>query len=297
MTRHGIQHDTYGHLLATGRRRLETTESAADPLQALVEEFQQRRATGEKLSIRQFCGEHRLSQKQFEARMRPPSPGAALPAAAIAYYQRAEVQQALFAWAQGRRVALHYAQDVIRLGFRAPADVALLAAASNMASPTFHASVGRYSGTQLVAFELVAEVDFKGDWRTCFQRTRPLVHALAGLQIPFLVKFSGHSSAHVIVPCRGGSYGQAAEAFLRRLPGSMRGSNRLDLSFRHPQHFLRMPYALHERTGLVSLPLTPEEFDTFDPEQARPENVSVDPACIAQVLTADNLPWLSGCGI
>lgn len=292
MSRHGIQHDRYGNLLARGHRRLETNEPALNPLVAHVEEFQQRRAAGEKLSIRQYCGDHHLSRKQFETLMRPTSRDTALPVTVLKYYQRPEVQQVLFDWAMGRRLALHYAQDVIRLGLRAPADVALLAAASNTAFPTFHASVGRYLGTQLVAFDLVAEVDYKGDWRTCFARTRPLVQALAGMDIPFLVKFSGHSSAHVIVPCRGNSYAEVAEAFLRRLPGSMRSSNRLDLSFRDPQHFLRMPYAMHERTGLVSLPLTPAEFDAFDPVQAHPDNVTIQPERITRIMSADNLPWL-----
>jgi hypothetical protein len=109
-----------------------------------------------------------------------------------------------------------------------------------------------------------------------------------------MVKFGGHSSAHVIVPCQGQDYREAAEAFLARVPHARLRAERLDRSFRRGAHFLRMPYALHERTGLVSLPLTLEEYDAFDPEMARPENVTVDPRRLEPVLRADNLGWLFG---
>ncbi len=89
-----------------------------------------------------------------------------------------------------------------------------------------------------------------------------------------------------------GTTSLCTEQFLRRLPAALRGCARLDLSFQFPQHFLRMPYALHERTGLVSLPLTLNEFDDFTPEQARPEVVTVQPERLVAVLTADNSPWL-----
>jgi hypothetical protein len=291
----GGKRETYHRLLVNGHRRLRGEEPPADPLAPLVEEFEARRAAGEKLSIRAFCGTNRLSQKQFEARLRrgPPEESEVDPGV-LAYYQRPEVQQALYLWAQGRLLALHFAQGVVRLGFRSPEDVLVLAAACRTKAPTFHASVGRYDGTQLVAFELVAEVDQKGDWRACFRAVRPLVRGLHGAGIPFLVKFSGHSSAHVLVPCRGAVYREAAGRFLRRIRSIVRGASYLDLSFRHPQHFLRMPYALHERTGLVSLPLTMEEYEHFTPEMARPENVTVDLARLERALAADNLGWLLG---
>jgi len=295
MPAHSAKREAYYHLLTIGRRRLHGGEAEADPLASLAEEFQARRAGGEKLSVRAFCREHKVPQRQFEARLRPQPAATREPdPSLLAYYQRPEVQQALYLWAQGRRLALHYTRGVVGLGFRASEDVALLAAACNTKAPTFHASVGRYRGARLVSFDLVAEVDLKGDWQACFRATRPVVHGLHGMGVPFLVKFSGHSSAHVIVPCRGASYREAAEEFLRRVCGSARSTGRLDLSFRHPQHFLRMPYALHERTGLVSLPLTLQEYDAFTPEMARPENVTVDPARLAPVLSGDGRGWLLG---
>jgi hypothetical protein len=286
----------YHSLLLAGRQRLEPERSARpDPLEPLLAEFHARRESGDAVSIRRFCGENGVSQKQFERRLRAegePELASGVDPALLAYYARPEVQQALYSWARDRRLAPHYTQGVISRGFRRPEDVLLLAAAGTTRAPTFHASVGRYEGDQLVAFDLVAEVDYKGDWRECFRLTRPLVTALTSAGVTFLVKFSGHSSAHVIVPCVGQDYGPAAEAFLARAPQSFLRAKRLDRSFRRGTHFLRMPYALHERTGLVSLPLTLEQYDAFHPEMARPENVVVDPRRLEPVLRADNLGWL-----
>jgi hypothetical protein len=299
----------YGQLVASGHRKLNpVTGGEPDPLDLLVTEFRERRAGGEKLSIRQFCGAHALSQKQFEGRLRRAAQDAEAGSAeadgadrrpspveaALAYYARPDVRDALFLWAKGRRLAQHYGQHVHFRGFRRPEDVSLLAAARGGAKPSFHASVGRYEGDRLVAFDLVAEVDHKGDWRKCFRVTRPLLYALQEAGVTFLVKFSGHSSAHIVVPCRGQNYAGYADVFLPRVRALLTRTNRLDLSFHRAQHFLRMPYALNEGTGLVSLPLLPDEYDRFDPEMARPENVG--PArldYLRAVLDADNSAWVT----
>ncbi len=39
-----------------------------------------------------------------------------------------------------------------------------------------------------------------------------------------------------------------------------------------PRHLYRMPYSLHEKSGLVSLPIDPSEILSFDKRSARPEN-------------------------
>ena len=296
----------YGALVAHGYRELNpdaaAARGAADPMDTHVAEFLRRRESGESVSIRRFCGEHRLSQKQFENRLRAaaaevveagPEDTVAAPERAHSYYARPDIQQALFLWSRNRRFAFSWRGQVFRDGFRRPEDVALLAAARGGARPAFHAGVGRYDGERLVAFELVPEADHKGDWRRCFREVRPLVHALHDSGRTFLVKFSGHSSAHVVVPCRGQNYAGAARTFLSRL----KRIRKLDLSFHRAQHFLRMPYAIHEGTGLVSLPILPDAFDDFDPEMARPENVG--PAhldYLEAVLAADNLPWLENGG-
>ncbi len=42
------------------------------------------------------------------------------------------------------------------------------------------------------------------------------------------------------------------------------------------RHLIRFPYSLHEKTGLASIPLKPEELESFTKEQARPENVKFE---------------------
>ncbi len=42
------------------------------------------------------------------------------------------------------------------------------------------------------------------------------------------------------------------------------------------RHLYRMPYSLHEKSGLCSIPLIPENILSFEREYARPENVTVD---------------------
>lgn len=290
------------------------SQARPDALAHLVAEFCARRAAGENVSMRQFCGQHKLPQKQFENRLRAAEgetgvtamgtpqtlvrPPSAEQRAALAYYARPDIGQALWLWSQNRRTTEHFRQGVIGKGIRRPEDVPLLAAGrgANAASPTFHASVGRYEGERLVAFDLVAEVDFKGDWRRCFSVTRPLVCVLADAGATFLVKFSGHSSAHVILPCHGQNYAHAAQRFLSLARTALRrGAGKLDLSFRRPSHFLRMPYALNENTGLVSLPIAPADYDAFHPDQARLENVGpADLELLHALRVADNSAWLKG---
>jgi hypothetical protein len=41
------------------------------------------------------------------------------------------------------------------------------------------------------------------------------------------------------------------------------------------RHLFRMPYSLHEKSGLVSLPINPEDVLGFSKENAKPENVKI----------------------
>lgn len=43
-----------------------------------------------------------------------------------------------------------------------------------------------------------------------------------------------------------------------------------------PRHLYRMPYSIHEKSGLVSVPINPENILKFSKEQAKPENVTTD---------------------
>jgi hypothetical protein len=138
--------------------------------------------------------------------------------------------------------------------------------------PGLHGTVGR---------DIVLEVDAKQDRREAFEGGRRLMEFLDRYGAPYRVKFSGNSSSHVIIP-------QAAYETL--LPEEQRsaGFRRLyawvvehcgvavDGSFGGGSHFLRLPYSLNERTGLVSLPLRPEEYDGFELEMAEAHRVRVE---------------------
>lgn len=43
------------------------------------------------------------------------------------------------------------------------------------------------------------------------------------------------------------------------------------------RHLYRMPYSLHEKSGLVSIPIHPDKILEFDKESAKPDNIQVDP--------------------
>jgi DNA primase catalytic subunit len=47
----------------------------------------------------------------------------------------------------------------------------------------------------------------------------------------------------------------------------------LDMALGASRHLIRAPHSLHEKTGLVSLTITPEQLKNFDKEDARPENI------------------------
>jgi hypothetical protein len=138
--------------------------------------------------------------------------------------------------------------------------------------PGLHATVGR---------DLVLEVDAKQDRREAFEGGRRIMEFLDRHGAPYRVKFSGNSSSHVIIP---------RAAYETLIPEEQRSalSRRLyawvvehcgvavDGSFGGEYHFLRLPYSLNERTGLVSLPLRPEEYDDFELEMAEAPRVRVE---------------------
>lgn len=67
------------------------------------------------------------------------------------------------------------------------------------------------------------------------------------------------------------------------------------------RHLFRMPYALHEKTFLVSVPLSPQTLEKFEKEFAQPEKVKVEEKFLqqkvsahdAEALVVDALDWAS----
>jgi hypothetical protein len=138
--------------------------------------------------------------------------------------------------------------------------------------PGLHATVGR---------DLVFEVDAKQDRREAFEGGRRVMEFLDRYGAPYRVKFSGNSSSHVIIPRAAYETLISEEqrsALSRRLYAWVveQCGVAVDGSFGGEHHFLRLPYSLNERTGLVSLPLSREEYDDFELEMAEAPRVRVE---------------------
>ena len=123
---------------------------------------------------------------------------------------------------------------------------------------------------------MVFDIDVKTNYRESFGQGARVVDFLDRYDVPYRIKFSGNTSPHIIIPCEVFPQPFPAEQF-KRLFGIVQeksGAKDLDTSFSGPSsHFLRMPYSLNERTGLVSLPLMRDEFDVFEPSMAELQNV------------------------
>ncbi|MBS7612538.1 hypothetical protein KEJ27_10150 [Candidatus Bathyarchaeota archaeon] len=101
--------------------------------------------------------------------------------------------------------------------------------------------------------------------------------------ISFLVKFSGRRGFHFIVPGKVFHVGDSLREYIDaypRLPTMIADfveaclnepKLKLDKSIYAPRHLLRCTYSLHEKTGLVSTPVS--DLTRFKLEEAKPENV------------------------
>ena len=54
------------------------------------------------------------------------------------------------------------------------------------------------------------------------------------------------------------------------------GAIEIDTILISSRHLFRAPYSLHEKSGLVSLPINPKEILSFDKEMANPKNIKAD---------------------
>jgi len=67
--------------------------------------------------------------------------------------------------------------------------------------------------------------------------------------------------------CKGSSFEQKID---------IKGILNVDSILISPRHLYRMPYSLHEKTGLCSLPIDPNRVLEFEKEMAKPENARAD---------------------
>jgi len=191
------------------------------------------------------------------------------------YYGRADISEAIYRAARGRKS--HITDKPQSLGGAKPNIPELNQASqiSREAEQFLHEYSPddvprRYPGFHtVISRDIVLEIDVKHSHREAFERGRKALDILNPYDIPYRVKFSGNSSPHIIIPEE--AYqplvleGKAEESFkkLYNFIVKICSSAGVDSSFSDPNHFLRLPYSLNESTGLVSLPIKPEDYDSF----------------------------------
>ncbi|MAG23974.1 hypothetical protein CMI47_00190 [Candidatus Pacearchaeota archaeon] len=86
-------------------------------------------------------------------------------------------------------------------------------------------------------------------------------------------KMSTESGDRTVVYSKEAREAKYSEDFSEEVSGEMLGG--LDLVLVAPRHLFRMPYSLHEKTGLASIVLTKTEIDGFVPKMADPMKIEI----------------------
>ena len=160
--------------------------------------------------------------------------------------------------------------------------------------PSYHACITRASrkdrremperedyGSDEEGSDLIIDIDIKTDHKQSWAQGRKVLDLLESFNVPYRVKFSGNSSPHIVLSAdlfppgtNGRNFNSTAQKVFDFIGRKSKATN-MDGSFNSPDHYLRMPYSLHENTGLVSVPLHPHEYDSFRVEMAEAQNVVV----------------------
>jgi hypothetical protein len=198
------------------------------------------------------------------------------------YYSRPEIQRAIFEYAKGRKITVLRHFRTLYPEIKEPEDILYIslyhAERSNL-WPSLHGQISRKLENEEQVCDFVIEIDYKRSWEACFRATRPIIEMFLDFGIHACVKFSGHCSAHVIIP---GELFPADKKsphirsqLMQFVSKIVKHAEKLDRSFTSSAHFLRLAYSINEKTGLVSLPIKLEEFDYFSWQEARLEEVKV----------------------
>lgn len=200
------------------------------------------------------------------------------------YYSRKDIQQAMFGYAIGRKITYLRSFRPLFSHIIKPEDILPLTLYTLFEQgnywPSIHGTISRYTKEGKRLSDVVLEMDYKANWKNCFEMTRPVVDMLYDRGAIFRLKFSGHSSVHIILPAESlqvEGYPLDHITFFRHLSDvvkkKLREPRYLDTSFYIYDHYLRLAYSLNEITGLVSLPFDFKDYDRFNPDQASPNNV------------------------
>lgn len=203
----------------------------------------------------------------------------------VAYYARSDVQREMYHYAQGRMLTVLRNFKPMFSALYAPDDVLPLMFHYLKGNrwPSMHGTILRRTADGKKVCDFVFEPDFKKSWSTAFGAARPIVRLFMSMGLPFFVKFSGNTSPHIIVPgealtvadrkdMKKQEFREAVYTFVKSRMGR---PGLLDGPGWKPDHFLRLAYSIHELSGKVSMPIKPEEFDSFNPDKARIENAVV----------------------
>jgi len=205
-----------------------------------------------------------------------------------AYYERSDVNREIVRHARNRSIVMPHRRgfnDRERVVVKAAEDIPRLAqrgaslrpgSAVPTLYPSFHGSIRKSDGK----CDMVFEVDMKQSYKRTFRSGSLLLRVFDKFELPYLVKFSGNTSPHIIIPgeafpeyAQGDSFPLIAAAVHSYLQEKTRVS--MDGSFASGEHFLRLPYSLNENTGLASIPIAHDEFHDFDPSRAEMNRVEV----------------------
>ena len=217
-----------------------------------------------------------------------------------------EVLEAMYRLARGRGLVVNYSKEQIESSFTRPVfpssrdDFARLLAGLQMRPqgfPGLHLTHAVYSrrpssfGDEGIrdAFNFFLDIDGRTSLGPARRVVASMARALEDLNVPHWVKFSGSSGFHLHIPSSafparidGRPFLTVApdlfldiKHFLVRRAGEERQRD-LMRSVIHPKRYYgtsqgvqRMPFSLHEATGLHADPVPDEEIDRFNPRLAR----------------------------
>ena len=146
------------------------------------------------------------------------------------------------------------------------------------AYPSFHFFT---KGGDGAPWDFIMEADCPG-WRRSFVDVRGATEILYAYHIPFMIKFSGHRSLHLIIPREAFPEefrDQPIGRIWKKLEKELRkffSRHALARQAHGTGGILRLPYSLNENTGMVSLPIRYGDLNTFRPWEAFHHLVEVE---------------------
>jgi formylglycine-generating enzyme required for sulfatase activity len=141
------------------------------------------------------------------------------------------------------------------------------------AYPSLHYAVCRHwPGGRDVVIEVDAD-----EWQQAWRRMEPVVGVMEALGVPYTLRYGGHCSPHLCVadedlpePSGVAEAVRSREQLVSDLGGRLNAFGAI-----HLYPLARLPYSLHENTGLACIELQSPTSGTFEPSQAHPARVSV----------------------